>query len=112
MLCYCSAVGPPVKSRRYVSPRREAQAAETRRMIMEAARKLFVEGGYAATTVPSIAEEAGVSVKTVSLGFESKAVLLRSLWEARLGGSEKAVPVLERGWFRDLTAEPEPAEKL
>jgi AcrR family transcriptional regulator len=105
-------VGSPVKSRRYVSPRREAQAAETRRLILDAARRLFEEGGYAATAVPSIAAAAGVAVKTVYLAFESKAGLLRAVWEARLGGEEEATPVLQRRWMRELTDEAHPAEKL
>ena len=50
-------------------------------MIVDAARRLFEDGGYAATAVPSIAAAAGVAVKTVYLAFESKAGLLRSLWE-------------------------------
>jgi AcrR family transcriptional regulator len=105
-------VGSPVKSRRYVSPRREAQAAETRRLIIDAARRLFEDGGYAATAVPSIAAAAGVAVKTVYLAFESKAGLLRAVWEARLGGEEEATPVLRRRWMRELTDEAHPAEKL
>jgi AcrR family transcriptional regulator len=105
-------VGSPVKSRRYVSPRREAQAAETRRLILDAARRLFEEGGYAATAVPSIAAAAGVAVKTVYLALESKAGLLRAVWEARLGGEEEATPVLQRRWMRELTDEAHPAAKL
>jgi len=105
-------MGPPVKSRRYVSPRREAQAAETRRIILDAARRLFEEGGYAGTAVPSIAAAADVAVKTVYLAFESKAGLLRAVWEARLGGDEEATPVLERRWMRELTDEVQPAGKL
>jgi AcrR family transcriptional regulator len=105
-------VGSPVKSRRYVSPRRQAQAAETRRVVIDAARRLFEEGGYAATSVPSIAAAAGVAVKTVYLAFESKAGLLRAVWEARLGGEEEATPVLQRRWMRELTDENHPAEKL
>jgi AcrR family transcriptional regulator len=105
-------VAPPVKSRRYVSPRREAQAAETRRVILDAARELFEDAGYAATAVPSIAAAAGVAVKTVYLAFENKPGLLRAVWEARLGGEEEATPVLDRRWMRELTNEPDPEEKL
>ena len=81
-------------------------------MIIDAARRRFEEAGYAATTVPSVAAAAGVAVKTVYLAFETKAGLLRAVWEARLGGDEEAVPVLERMWFRELTAEADPAGKL
>jgi len=105
-------VGEPVKSRPYVSPRRQAQAAETRRVIVDAARALFEDGGYAATTVPSVAAAAGVAVKTVYLAFESKAGLLRAIWEARLAGGEEGTPVLQRRWMRELVAEGDPTEKL
>ncbi|WP_448612944.1 TetR/AcrR family transcriptional regulator [Modestobacter sp. URMC 112] len=105
-------MGSPVKSRRYVSPRREAQAAETRRAVLDAARRLFEDGGYAGTAVPSVAAAAGVAVKTVYLAFETKAGLLRAVWEARLGGEEEATPVLERRWMRELTDQADPAGKL
>ena len=101
-----------VKTRSYDSPRRRAQAAETRRAILDAARRLFEEGGYASTPVPSIAAEANVALKTVYLIFETKAGLLHAVWEARLAGEEEAIPVLERSWFRDVTAEPDPVRKL
>jgi AcrR family transcriptional regulator len=101
-----------VKSRSYVSPRRRAQAAETRRAILDAARRLFEKGGYASTPVPSIAAEANVALKTVYLAFETKARLIRAVWEARLGSEEEAVPVLERSWFREVTAETDPVRKL
>ena len=101
-----------VKSRSYVSPRRTAQAAETRRAILEASLRLFEEGGYTSTSVPSVAAEANVAVKTVYLAFETKAGLLRAVWEARLGGDEEAIPVLERSWFREVTAERDPVRKL
>jgi AcrR family transcriptional regulator len=81
-------------------------------VILDAARRLFEDGGYAATAVPSIAGAAGVSVKTVYLAFESKAGLLRAVWEARLGGDEEATPVLQRRWMRELTDETRPVEKL
>lgn len=105
-------MGPPVNSRRYESPRRAAQAAETRRVIVDAARRLFEGGGYATTSMPSIAADAGVAVKTLYLAFESKAGLLRAVWEARLGRDEEETPELERRWFRELTAEAHPEAKL
>jgi AcrR family transcriptional regulator len=101
-----------VKSRSYDSPRRRAQAAETRRAILDAARRRFEEGGYASTSVPSIAAEANVALKTVYLIFETKAGLLRAVWEARLGGEEEATPVLQRSWFREVRAEADPVRKL
>ena len=101
-----------VKGRSYDSPRRRAHAAETRRAILDAARRLFEEGGYASTPVPSIAAEAKVALKTVYLAFETKAGLLRAVWDARLGGEEEAIPVLDRSWFREVTTESGPVRKL
>ncbi|MEV0201787.1 TetR family transcriptional regulator [Nonomuraea sp. NPDC050691] len=48
-----------VGQRRYDSLRRTAQALETRAEIARAARRLFVERGWAATTVRDVAREPG-----------------------------------------------------
>ena len=45
----------------YESPLRKAQAAATRRAIIDAASGLFIERGYVATSIEAIAEAAGVS---------------------------------------------------
>ncbi|HXV94988.1 MAG TPA: helix-turn-helix domain-containing protein [Gaiellaceae bacterium] len=103
----------PVKpTRRYESPRRRQQAAATRRDILQAARRLFEERGYAATSMAAIAAEAGVSLKTAYLAFETKSGLLRALWNMLLRGDEGAAPVGERPWFRAVLDEPDPARRL
>ena len=101
-----------VKSRRYDSPHRRAQAEATRQAILNAAQRLFERQGYSATSVPAIAEEAGVALKTIYVYFETKAALVHALWDARLGGDEAGIPVLEREWFRALIKEPVPESKL
>ncbi len=62
--------------------------------------------------MPAIAEEAGVALKTVYVHFQTKAALVRALWEARLGDDEAEVPVLEREWYRDVVNEPDAEHKL
>jgi AcrR family transcriptional regulator len=99
-------------TRRYHSPRREAQAAATRREIVEAAGRLFERDGYATTTMAAVAGEAGVSLKTVYVAFETKAGVLRALWNLRLRGDEEETPVAEREWYRELLAEPDPEKQL
>ncbi|MDN5794753.1 MAG: TetR/AcrR family transcriptional regulator [Intrasporangium sp.] len=69
------------ESRGYRSPHRERQAQQTRRAILEAARKLFAEQGYAATPVTQIARHAGVSVPTLYASVGTKAELARRLVE-------------------------------
>ncbi len=102
-----------VKSARpYESPRRRRQAAATRRAILAAAQRLFERDGYATTSVPAIAEEAGVAVKTVYLAFQTKAKLLRALWEERLAGDEAGVPLEDRPSYRAVVDEPHPERQL
>ncbi len=95
-------------SRSYESPRRREQAAATRRAILAAAQRLFERDGYTTTSVPAIAEEAGVAVKTIYLAFQTKAKLLRALWEERLAGDEAGVPLEERSSFRAVFDEQDP----
>jgi AcrR family transcriptional regulator len=103
----------PVKhKRRYESPRRRAQAAETRRQILEAAQRLFEAQGYPATTMAAIAAEAGVALKTVYVAFETKSGVLRALWHLVLRGDEDPAPVGERPWYREVVDEPDPRRQL
>ncbi len=98
--------------RRYNSPRRLEQAATTRREILKAAQRLFVEQGYAATTMSAIAAEAGVALKTVYVAFETKSGVVRALWNLLLRGDENDAPVPERGWYREVLEEPDPERQL
>jgi len=98
--------------RRYDSSRRHAQAAATRRDILDAAETLFVRDGYGATPVSAIAREARVALKTVYVAFETKSGLLRSLWNARLRGGEDEPPITEHPWYREVLDETRPARQL
>jgi AcrR family transcriptional regulator len=103
----------PVKStRRYESPRRREQAAATRREILEAAHRLFAQQGYARTTMAELAGEAGVALKTVYVAFETKAGVLRALWNLLLRGGEGTVAVAEQAWYRAVLDEPDPERQL
>ena len=65
--------------RAYSSPIRQAQAGETRRAVVAAARKVFTGSGYAAATVEAVALAAGVSVPTIYAVFGSKPALLSAV---------------------------------
>jgi AcrR family transcriptional regulator len=68
-------------SRPYRSARR-AQAAElTRRAIVDAARRVFTERGYAGATIAAIAEAAEVAVPTVYASVGGKPALLIALMQ-------------------------------
>jgi AcrR family transcriptional regulator len=98
--------------RPYNSPRRRAQAASTRRAILDTAQRLFEADGYVATTMDAIAAEAGVSLKTVYTAFTTKSRLLRALWDLLLKGDEDDAAVAERPWYREVLDEPDPARTL
>jgi AcrR family transcriptional regulator len=101
-----------VQSRRYESPRRREQAEATRAQILDAAKTLFERDGYAGTSIAAIAKQAGVAMKTVYLGFETKSGLLRALWNRELRGGKEEVPVAEQPWFREVVEEPDPEKVL
>ena len=98
--------------RRYNSPRRQEQAAATRRSILDAAQQLFERQGYAATTMEAIAAEADVALKTVYIAFATKSGLLRALWDLLLKGDEDEAAVDQREWFREVIEEPDPERQL
>ncbi|SHN75712.1 TetR/AcrR family transcriptional regulator [Cryptosporangium aurantiacum] len=62
---------PPAPSGPDAAPRRR-DAARTRRLLLEVARRRFARDGYAATTVRDIAEDAGVNVALISRYYASK----------------------------------------
>jgi AcrR family transcriptional regulator len=101
-----------VVKRRYESPRREEQARETRRAILRAAERLFVDPGYAATTLTAVAAEAGVAVQTVYAVFGSKRQLLSTLVDVSVAGDDEPVPLAQRPFVSEIAALPTPRAKL
>lgn len=69
-------------TRRYHSPLRERQAAETRHLILEALAQVIAERGTSDFTVDDVAEQAGVATRTVYRHFPNRQALLDGLTEA------------------------------
>ncbi|MEW9527662.1 TetR/AcrR family transcriptional regulator [Microbispora sp. NPDC049125] len=103
--------GEAVK-RRYDTTRRREAAGRTRRAVIDAATELFLEQGYAVTTMAAIARRAGVNTDTVYASVGAKPALFRLLVETALSGRDHAVPAEERDYVRAMRAEPDPAGKL
>lgn len=93
-------------SRPYNSPVRSRQAHATRQRILSAARRLFAETGYQATTVESIAAVAEVSVPTVYATFRSKQRILAALVDGAVGATEI------RRLAEETEREPDPKRRL
>ena len=98
--------------RPYRSPRRDAEAAATRRAIVDAATATFVERGYVATTIDEIAARAVVSPKTVYATFGSKRHILEAVLDRAIAGDDAPIPILERPWVAGLRAATEPEARL
>ncbi|TDO68388.1 TetR family transcriptional regulator [Kribbella sp. VKM Ac-2571] len=97
-------------SRSYDSSARRRQAEANRQAVLKAAHQLFIEHGYADTTVPAIARAAGVSTETVYKAFGPKPALVRALWERGLAGRGPA-PAPDRSDRLSATA-PDPRTLL
>lgn len=97
--------------RPYAAPRREQAARATRLAVLAAARDLFVEQGWAATTVEQVARRAGVSRPTV-FAVGSKADLLRLARDLAMAGDDGALSVAQRESFLRVTAEPDLGRRL
>jgi AcrR family transcriptional regulator len=98
--------------RPYNSDLRAAQARRTRTQIVAAAAELFVDNGYAATTIEAIAATAGVSRKTVFTSAGSKAALIRLAYDYATAGDDEPVPLRERPTIKALEREPDAARML
>ena len=79
--------------------RRAARRAETEARLVEAATELFVERGYAATTLADVADRAGLAARTVYLRFTTKAELLRRCLGTAIVGDAAPIPLAERDWM-------------
>ena len=97
---------------------RQVQAEETRIRIAQAARRLFADQGYGATSIDAIAKAAGVATRTVYSAFGTKREILSlicDLWLREANAIERAQQVfavedpVERlrgaaGWLTNLYA--------
>jgi AcrR family transcriptional regulator len=100
------------RRRSYDSSARKATARETRRSILDAARRLFLQRGYAGTTMQAVAAGAGVALDTVYTTVGNKPKLFRLLVEGAISGRDEAVPAEERDYVRAIRAEADAARKL
>jgi AcrR family transcriptional regulator len=103
----------PVKPRRrYDSTRRQVQARHNRSTVLQAARQLFLERGFAATTMPAIASTAGVSVQTVYKAFGNKPRLAKAVFDVAIAGDDEPVPMLERASLGRVRDERDPRKRF
>jgi AcrR family transcriptional regulator len=99
--------------RSYHAPRRQEQAAETRAAVLDAARDLFVERGYAGTSIRDVAAAARVGEQTVYRLFDTKAALLREVLLAAVSGTPGGATATDQpGFIEQVAAAPGASERL
>lgn len=81
---------------------RDAQKAQTRQRILDAARSVFFREGFYGATVDQIVAEAGASRPTFYLHFRDKEEILGELMEIY---TARALPYMERLPWPDPTVE-------
>jgi AcrR family transcriptional regulator len=91
--------------------RGQARTRLARRAVVEAARTLFVDRGYGATTIEAVSDRSDVPPATVYRLFSSKLGILKALLDVSIAGDDQALPLLDRPDVAALFAEPDP-EKL
>jgi AcrR family transcriptional regulator len=93
-------------------PRDQARTRLARAAVIDAARDLFLERGYGATTVDAISDRAEVPPATVYRLFSSKHGILKSLLDVSIVGDHEDVPMADRPEVQSLVDNPNPREQL
>jgi AcrR family transcriptional regulator len=90
----------------------QARTRRTRAAVIDAARALFAERGYAATTIEAIGEVADTPQPTIYRLFGSKIGILKAVIDVAIVGDDEAVAMADRPQVRDLLDEPDPRDRL
>lgn len=85
----------------------QARTRLARRAVIDAARALFLERGYAATTIDAISADSEVPPATVYRLFATKLGILKALLDVSIVGDDDSVPMAERPHVRSLLADPD-----
>jgi AcrR family transcriptional regulator len=83
----------------------QARTRLARRAVVDAARALFLDRGYQATTIDAISERSDVPPATVYRLFSSKLGILKALLDVSIAGDDRARSVPERAEVAALLAE-------
>ena len=92
--------------------RGQARTRLARAAVVDAARTLFLERGYGATTIEAISALSDVPPATVYRLFSSKRGILKALLDVSIVGDDEAAPLADRPHVRSLFADPDPTHQL
>lgn len=92
--------------------RRAQRRAETERRVIASASALFVERGYAATTLADVAEHADIAPRTLYLHFGTKAELLLRCIGLAIAGDTEPIPLADRPVMTEAMTAPTLDERI
>jgi AcrR family transcriptional regulator len=98
----------PVNTRPYDLSRRAERTRATRRAVVAAAHQLFLERGFADTTVDAISDTSEVPIATVYRLFKTKTAILKQVIDEAVVGDDAPVPLGDRSVVRDAQAADDP----
>ena len=91
---------------------RQARTRLARAAVVATARALFLERGYAGTTIEAVSDLSDVPPATMYRLFSSKLGILRGLFDVSIAGDDEAVPLTDRPHVRALIADQDPRKQL
>ena len=101
-----------VKGPRPTGAAPQARTRRTRAAVVEAARTLFLERGFAATTIEAISDLSDTPQATVYRLFSSKFGILKAVLDVSIVGDDLAVPMVQRPRVRALFDESDPTSQV
>jgi AcrR family transcriptional regulator len=90
----------------------QARTRRTKASVVEAARTLFDERGYAATTIEAISERSDTPQPTIYRLFASKLGILKAVIDVAIVGDDEDVAMAERPPVRALLGDPDPRRQI
>lgn len=100
----------PGDSRERTAP--QARTRRTRAAVIAAARTLFAERGYSATTIGAISEASDTPQPTIYRLFGSKLGIAKAVVDVSIAGDDEEVAMADRPQVRELLADPDPRGRL
>jgi AcrR family transcriptional regulator len=91
---------------------RQARTRRTRAAVVESARTLFIERGYAATTIEAISEHSDTPQATVYRLFSSKLGILKAVLDVSVVGDDERVAMVDRPQVQALLSDRDPRNQL
>ena len=90
----------------------QARTRRTKASVVDAARRLFEERGYAATTIEAISERSDTPQPTIYRLFDSKLGILKAVIDVAIVGDDEEVAMADRPVVQALLADSNPVQQI